>query len=134
MPDLSTLKKHAKPNQFLVLPAGFGSETPDAQSPTFALPPERLFELVSRVVGAEPRTHIGTEDAAARRLEVVQRTPLLRFADDVTIEVVPADGGAALAIYSRSRVGYSDLGTNAKRVLGWLAKIRAAVDREAQTE
>jgi uncharacterized protein (DUF1499 family) len=43
----------------------------------------------------------------------------MKFKDDVYVQALPVDGQAdhsSVAIYSGSRFGYSDLGTNAKRV------------------
>ena len=131
MTGLSTLRLHWKPNQFLVLPAGFGTETPHETSAVYPLDPTALFNLVRQTLAAEPRVTVRSADEASRRLELVQRTPLLRFADDITIEVVPVEEGGALAIYSRSRLGLSDFGTNAKRVRRWLALIGQAVRAQA---
>jgi len=53
-----------------------------------------------------------------------QKSALFRFADDIDVQAIPVDGGkSALAIYSRSRVGYSDLGVNRKRIERWLSQI-----------
>ena len=56
----------------------------------------------------------------------------MRYKDDISILVLPARGeesGSELAIYSRSRVGYSDMGANRKRVLGLLKRLK---DRQKQ--
>ncbi len=53
-------------------------------------------------------------DAAARRLDAVYRAGLFR--DDVAVLVEPYGEGAALHLRSASRVGYSDLGVNGRRV------------------
>jgi uncharacterized protein (DUF1499 family) len=124
---LSDVRLHFRPNQFLVLPAGFGTETPHETSPVYPFDAGALFDLVRQTVTAEPRVKLRAADEKAYRLELVQRTPLLRFADDITIECVPLEGGAGLAIYSRSRLGFSDLGTNAKRIRHWLSLIEKAV-------
>ena len=61
-------------------------------------------------------------DEENHRISVVAVTSFLRFKDDVDIRVLPEPDlpegkiGCRLAIYSRSRIGYSDLGANQKRV------------------
>ena len=60
-------------------------------------------------------------------LTLVQRTALLRFPDYIDVAIQPAPGGngdgSTIAIYSRSRFGYSDLGVNRKRVEDWMAAL-----------
>jgi uncharacterized protein (DUF1499 family) len=70
---------------------------------------------------------LGEQDPAAMRLTFVAVTPLLRFKDDVDVLVLPAAGQAnrsTFAAYSRSRVGYSDLGTNLKRLNAFAEALR----------
>ena len=58
-------------------------------------------------------------DDQAAQISFVPVSKLMRFKDDVSVKVLPVAGDAAkstLAIYSASRVGYSDMGANAKRV------------------
>ena len=52
----------------------------------------------------------------------------MRFKDDIDIQIIPAQGETAetqIAIYSRSRIGYSDLGANRKRVAELIHKLTA---------
>ena len=49
-------------------------------------------------------------------IEVVARTPILGFRDDVVVRIRPTVDGSRIDIRSASRYGGHDLGTNAKRV------------------
>src|SRR3546814_20275456 len=69
----------------------------------------------------------------SRRWELVQRSRLFRFADDVSVRFIDngnGNGTATLAIYSRSRLGYGDLGVNRSRVQRWLALLQAERSEE----
>lgn len=128
--DFKTLRLSPKPNQHLVLPDGYpAAAAPHARSPVFPVDPDRLAAAVKQVALAEPRTKLLSGDDAARRYEFVQRSAVFRFPDFVSVEVVTAgEGRSALAVYSRSRVGYSDFGVNRKRVDRWLAATEAALN------
>jgi uncharacterized protein (DUF1499 family) len=66
------------------------------------------------VVASEPRTG---------RIEATATTPFFGFKDDVVIRITPVPTGSRIDVRSLSRVGGSDVGTNAKRVRAYLAKI-----------
>lgn len=89
-----------------------------------AAAPERTF--AAAVATAH---HLGwrvvREDAAAGELEAVATTRLLRFKDDVAVRVRPSDTGAVVDLRSVSRVGQSDFGANAKRILAFAEALRA---------
>ncbi|MEL6343062.1 MAG: DUF1499 domain-containing protein [Myxococcota bacterium] len=74
---------------------------------------------IKAVVTAMPRTEVKEEGDGYMR--VVFTTAILRFRDDVEFEL-DADAGV-VHVRSASRVGYSDLGLNRKRV----EAIRAAL-------
>jgi len=59
-------------------------------------------------------------------LRVEAKTRLLRFVDDVEFELRTGDG--VIAVRSASRVGYSDLGANRRRI----EKIRKALVQDGQ--
>ena len=64
-------------------------------------------------------------EAERHRLVVIQHTPLLQFPDIVTIEFIAlAADRSTLALYSRARYGRSDFGTNRRRVLRWLNRLK----------
>jgi uncharacterized protein (DUF1499 family) len=57
-------------------------------------------------------------DAAASegRIEATASTSYLGFKDDVVIRIETVNGGTAVDIRSKSRMGKGDMGANAKRV------------------
>ena len=56
-------------------------------------------------------------DMQAGTIEAVDTTRFFRFKDDVVIRIRATDAGSRVDLRSRSRVGRSDLGKNAKRIL-----------------
>jgi uncharacterized protein (DUF1499 family) len=88
---------------------------PDIRPRDLADTPARAFERALRaargmgwaVVAAVP------EDG---RIEATATTPLLRFKDDVVIRVTARGAGSRIDVRSKSRLGRSDLGANAKRI------------------
>ena len=60
---------------------------------------------------------------AEGRLEATDTTFWFGFKDDVVVRVSPAESGSRIDVRSVSRVGKSDVGTNAKRIVAYLARI-----------
>lgn len=67
-------------------------------------------------------------DSAAGRIEATDRTPWFGFKDDVVVRVRPAGGGSRVDVRSVSRVGRSDVGTNARRIRDYLARLRETTE------
>lgn len=92
-------------------------ELPELRSRAYALPPERVFELAVQAA-TEAGWRIVDRDAGRRALRAVASTPWLRFKDDIHIELGQGpDGGTAVAIESRSRVGRADFGANIAHII-----------------
>ncbi len=87
---------------------------------TYTGSPEEALKRLKQVVRSMPRARIADERPNYFRAEYT--TALLRFVDDVDFLIEP--NGGKIHIRSASRVGYSDLGTNRKRV----EQIRQAFD------
>ncbi len=124
--DFKTLKRRQRPNSHVVAPEGLcPAGLVDQVAPVVGLAPARLFEHLLAYAAEQRGWSEPQLDRDELRLHCVARTPLLRFADDVDIQVlaVPEPGHSTLAIFSRSRLGYSDLGTNARRVAQLLASL-----------
>lgn len=58
------------------------------------------------------------------RIEATDTTFWFGFKDDIIVRVAPAARGSRVDVRSVSRVGRSDVGTNAKRIRGYLKKLR----------
>jgi uncharacterized protein (DUF1499 family) len=76
---------------------------------------EAAREMGWQIVAAEP---------AEGRIEATDTTFWFGFKDDVVVRVEPAAGGSRVDVRSVSRVGRSDVGTNAERIRDYLAKLR----------
>jgi len=92
---------------------------PDIQPLRLASPPDQTF---NRALGAARGT--GWEIVAAvpqeGRIEATATTFWFGFKDDVVIRITPDNGGSRLDMRSKSRVGRSDVGANARRIRAYL--------------
>lgn len=88
------------------------------------VPPEEAFRRVDRVA-----TGLGWEVVARApqegRLEAVDTSDWFGFRDDIVVRIRKEGTGSRVDIRSKSRVGESDLGVNAKRIRAFLAALRA---------
>ncbi len=62
-------------------------------------------------------------DPSAGRIEAVATTFWFGFKDDVAVRVTPAPSGSRVDVRSVSRVGLSDVGTNANRIRSFLHEL-----------
>ncbi|MDH3742032.1 MAG: DUF1499 domain-containing protein [Hyphomicrobiales bacterium] len=118
--DFASLEKPASPNAYLACPAATcPTYGPDMEPPTFEMDAASLKALAGAVWSAEPGVTL-VEDADMS-MRFVQRTAWLKFPDTVSVRFLTlSDKQSTLVIYSRSQIGYSDLGANETRVKHWL--------------
>ncbi len=129
------------PNTFR---AGDGPEALfDRDVPVYRVDSAALSTAWDQMIGQQPRVEVVQDDrvlaSGEQQVEglvtYVQRSWLFGFPDYITVRFVPAgsfeDGtaGSTLVIFSRSRLGQSDLGVNEKRVTAWLAELEMAIDQ-----
>jgi uncharacterized protein (DUF1499 family) len=62
-------------------------------------------------------------DSIAGRIEATATTPWFGFKDDIVVRIRPEGSGSRIDMRSVSRVGKSDVGTNAKRIRTYLADV-----------
>ena len=120
--DFAELKRSPTGNDALACPPGFCSARADVTTAPIPIPAEELAAKIKQLPDLEPRTVIVAANDAAFQYVLVQRSALFNFPDTINIAIQPLDAShAAIAIYSRSRYGKSDLGVNMKRLERWLA-------------
>ena len=63
-------------------------------------------------------------DSAGGRIEATATTRFFGFKDDIVVRITPAPTGSRIDVRSVSRVGKSDVGTNAARIRAYLATLK----------
>jgi hypothetical protein len=103
---------------------------PDITTLMVSSPPRRVFQK-ALFIGSLMGWELIATDLAGLRYEAVAKTRLFGFVDDIAVRITPLEnGGSAIDVRSMSRVGVSDLGTNAKRIRRFLAELDAVLEQE----
>jgi uncharacterized protein (DUF1499 family) len=101
---------------------GATPEYPDVQPQRFNQPLDKVFEAALAVAQA-----MGWEIRETNReqgiIEAVATTRLFKFKDDVTVMITREGDATIVNVRSKSRVGKSDLGTNARRIRAFQAEL-----------
>ena len=84
-----------------------------------ALPPDQTLAK-ARKVAVQMGWRIDAYAPAQGRLEATAHTLFFDFKDDVVVRVTPSGSGSRVDVRSESRVGVSDVGTNAARIRRFL--------------
>jgi len=96
---------------------------PDLAPLTLSLPPERVFNRALDVAGRMGWEIVGS-DQASGRIEATDTTRWFGFKDDIAVRVMPWGSGTRVDMRSVSRVGRSDVGTNARRIRDFLDELQ----------
>ena len=107
-PDIAKQQKTAYPD----LKPGFVSRPPAAAYPEALLAAK---DMGWDIVAAEP---------TSLRIEATDTTPWFGFKDDVVVRLSPTPTGSRIDVRSVSRVGKSDVGTNARRISAYLTRLK----------
>ena len=99
---------------------------PDIGPVLLPMPPAQAFRKAVAAAEAMGWEVVGS-DPAAGTIEAVDTTKFFGFKDDVAVRVTGMADGPSLSrvdIRSKSRVGRSDLGTNAQRVRAYAERLK----------
>jgi len=110
------------PNTFYVGPSAFSTQESRIPAPIYEASPEVLAEAFDVFVMGQPKVERIAGSVEQAHLSYVQRSETIGVPDVITVKFLPIEGteNSTVAIYSRSRFGYGDLGVNEARVTAWL--------------
>ncbi len=133
--SFATLTLPRSPNACLAAPPGDAGPPAQEESPVFAADPDAVLRALDAVAAGQPRVHRLAAWPALRQVQWVERSARANFPDVIAAEAVEVPGsGTSLRLYSRSLIGWSDLGANRARVRRWLAALQAELARMAREE
>ncbi len=124
--DFATLQLPASPNTCLLTPSVAPGQGHVHRDPLPASP-EAVMAALDRIAASMPRTFSLARFPARHQAQWVVRSALMNYPDIVVAEAAPLEGGTGLWLYSRSLIGWSDLGVNRARVMAWLTALEAAL-------
>ena len=111
------------PNSYRVAPADAAVEA-DAVAAVHAMSASDLAAAFDRIARASDRVDVVGGSPADHFVTYVQTSALFGFPDYISVRFIELDEGqSTLSVFSRSRLGKSDLGVNKKRVESWLAQL-----------
>ncbi|MGD2141064.1 MAG: DUF1499 domain-containing protein [Burkholderiales bacterium] len=96
---------------------------PDLQPLMVTLPAAKVFEAADKVI-AKMGLEIVDASEQDMRIEATDTSLLYGFKDDMVVRITPTENGARVDVRSKSRLGRSDLGQNAKRIRRFLAELK----------
>jgi uncharacterized protein (DUF1499 family) len=97
---------------------------PDIRPLALSVPPGVAFGR-ARDAAESMGWEIVAADPATGRIEATATTLWFGFKDDIVVRVSPSEQGSRIDVRSVSRIGRSDIGTNAKRIREYLARLRS---------
>lgn len=103
---------------------------PEVRPLDLPVPPGQAFDLAMQA--CDEGWQIVLADRAAGRIEAVEQSAWWGFRDDVVIRLTATPTGTRVDVRSKSRVGESDLGANARRIAAYLDRLAVAM-RKAGT-
>lgn len=123
--DFENLARRDAPNDALACHPDICGATPvDFETPVYPVAGSRLRQIVREVALAQPRTQLVYASRWGEEDRYVVRSRLMRYPDTVVARIYGAGPGRSmLGLYSRSQIGYSDMGMNRARIERWIAAI-----------
>jgi uncharacterized protein (DUF1499 family) len=96
---------------------------PDLAPVTLPMPAAQAFDR-ALAAAQDAGWRIVTADRASGRIEATDTTRWFGFEDDVVVRLTPWGSGTRVDVRSVSRVGVSDVGTNARRIRAYLDELQ----------
>jgi hypothetical protein len=126
--DFATLKLPSSPNAHLAAPPGTTNERHETV-PLLDAPVESAWAVLRSLGDGMERVWKMAEWPELRQAQWVARSRLMNYPDLINGQIVALPGGPGLFLYSRSLIGYSDLGVNAARIAAWRRAFETTLGR-----
>jgi uncharacterized protein (DUF1499 family) len=97
---------------------------PDLAPVTLPIPLDQAFDR-ALAAAQEAGWQIVTADKSSGRIEATDTTRWFGFKDDVVVRLTPWGAGTRVDMRSVSRIGRSDIGTNARRIRQYLDRLQS---------
>jgi uncharacterized protein (DUF1499 family) len=95
---------------------------PELQPQRFAKPFDQVFAAAT-ATAREMALDVTAHSPEKGEIQAVATTRILRFKDDVTISLARDGQAVTVNVRSKSRIGKGDLGTNARRIRDFQARL-----------
>jgi hypothetical protein len=132
--DFRQPTRTGKLNDTLACPAGTCVKgLPDLETPHYGVPGRELFAVVQKIIRHLPgKVRLIGANPVAQRLRAVVYSPAVRIPATLSVMVESTnDGGADLYVYSRSQIGYYDMGRNTANIAALMEAIATELSRPA---
>ncbi|MEM8877272.1 MAG: DUF1499 domain-containing protein [Pseudomonadota bacterium] len=129
--SLETLARPSSPNTYLLANEGSTSAKPDAPAVLLKTTPQAALDAATKQLSDLAETRRVDDSTNERYRRFVVRTQIMRYPDTVEFWAAPAPGQRgkiAFSAYSRSQIGYSDLGANKARIDAVAASLKSAFE------
>jgi hypothetical protein len=122
--DPLTIERPASPNTYFVAPQAMVEDGVDLEAPIYGAPATIMAKAFDDYVLTQPNIIPLSQSVDGTWVTYVQRTPTLKMPDYISVRFIELEEGkSTIAIYSRSRYGYGDMGMNKARIDTWLLSL-----------
>lgn len=124
--DPLTEPQSVKPHSFRMAPPALTEEFVDAPSPVYTANPTLMAKAFDDYVLSQSKTTRIAGSPEEGWMTYVQLSFSLNLPDYISVKFIDLNGGnSTIAIYSQSRFGYDDLGSNEARVMAWVGTLKS---------
>ncbi|NBT40625.1 MAG: DUF1499 domain-containing protein [Alphaproteobacteria bacterium] len=113
---LQQIPRHNRPNYWVITSQSLTDLRRQEVRRAFDAKPDGLFGSVLALLTMSSGVRVTGLDVEQRIWYGQIRTPVCRFVDDLGFTVWESDGISHYILYSKSRIGYWDLGANRRRL------------------
>jgi len=133
--DPLTVAASDTPNDYRIALRSLTEERVDTEPPIYAERPLVLAQAFDQFAFSQRDTNRIAGLPPELMMTYVQYTETLKMPDYLTVKFIDlGDGTSTVAIYSRSRFGYGDMGMNERRAQSWIRSLDGFIATETAAE